>query len=259
MGCAGCVELSRADPKPAAGYALAFWGSPAREIQRPRLITLGAASVGGLRPPAPTLCSGVLARGPISPRSTPGGAPIPRPSSPGFPSVAPCATLRAAGRAVVGLRPPFLSATRAAHHGLLAPPYVVAAAALRQGRRRNSGWQRLSPFPAYAGVVASHSQPCAASRQAEAALLRCVRRTAPLSSPNAASARLAFPLRRRTAAVAAVARSGRLLRFPRDAGRSSLRRKPLRCRLALATDFSANPLFATASRKKSEHRIAKKT
>lgn len=175
VGCACCAELSRADPKPAAGYALAFWGSPAREIQRPRKITLEAASVGGLRPPAPTLCSGVLARGPISPRSTPGGAPIPRPSPPGFPSVAPFATLRATGRAVVGLRPPFFSATHAAHHGLLAPPEVVAAAALRKGRRRFSGWQRLAPFPANAGVVASHGQPCAASRQAEAAGLLSAR------------------------------------------------------------------------------------
>lgn len=175
VGCACCAELSRADPKPAAGCALAFWGSPAREIQRPRIVTLEAASVGGLRPPAPALCSGVLARGPISPRSTPGGAPIPRPSSPGFPTVAPFATLRATGGAVVGLRPPFLSATHAAHHGLPAPPFVVAAAALRQGRRRCSGWQRLAPFPAIAGVVASHSQPCAASRQAESAGLRSVR------------------------------------------------------------------------------------
>ena len=150
VACAGCAELSRADPKPAAGFALAFWGSPAREIQRPRKVTLEAASVGGLRPPAPTLCSGVLAWGPISPRSTPGGAPIPRPSSPGFPSVAPFATLRATGRAVVGLRPPFLSATHAAHHGLLAPPNVVAAAALLQGRRRFSGWQRLALYSAIA-------------------------------------------------------------------------------------------------------------
>ena len=86
---------------------------------------------------------------------------------------------------------------------------------------------------------------------------RC--RAVPLSSRLTASARLAFPLRRRTAAVAAVARFGRLLRFPRNAGHSSLRRKPLRCRLALATDFSANPLFATASREKSGHTIAKKT
>lgn len=156
-GCAGGLGLLVPSPKPASGYALAFWGCPQAPRSSPRFCYFG----GGLHwhfVPAPTLCSGVFARAlRHRPRSRLAG-----PRAPRSPSRS------------VGLRPPPPLAAlglRSRPRGVFPLPSVAGKTPRRLSLRESGSRPGLRPFLSARG----HGRWASSGRRSFAAIFASLR------------------------------------------------------------------------------------